>query len=129
LKRMSVSPLLVVSRGAPVRVHPKVLRTGPEVIRDLHSLAKDVGVDLVLADDFRMLTEWSAVLREAQVGIKAPAQEVRLVRIDALGGVASYDEVRRGAPPGLWLPTSLDRMDALASSIIDLFEPKLRAAA
>jgi pyruvate-formate lyase-activating enzyme len=129
LQRSYVSPLIVVSEGAPLRVHPKVLASGLELVPQLRRLAADLGVDLALADDFGSLGDWARTLRAAGVEVRTPVGPTRLLRVDAGGGIALYDDIRAGRPPRFRLPESPAGMDDVVTRIVEAFSPDVRVAA
>jgi pyruvate-formate lyase-activating enzyme len=118
IKRIALSPLLIVTPASPLRVHPRVLEVGKSLIPEFRSLAASLGVDLFMADDFHALGDWADALRAAGVPVKAPSRAARLLRVDAGGNISTYREIQLGLPPSQTLPLSGPGIEGLAASCL-----------
>jgi sulfatase maturation enzyme AslB (radical SAM superfamily) len=129
VSRMTLSPLLLAAPNAPLRVHPKIQANGWKIVPGLKRLADERGVNLFLSDDFSRLDEWATRLRDVGILIKAPAGRSRLIRVDASGRIATYEDIKRGTNCGLALPPNIADMAPVASKIASLMNVELAAAA
>jgi hypothetical protein len=115
---IALSPLLIASGSAPLRVHPKVMAEACKRIPDLKCLADNLGVNLYLTDEITTLGEWNAALRAAGLEVMVPRRRPLLIRVDAEGGVETYDTIRLGTSTGLRLPPNPDQVAEFADEIV-----------
>lgn len=126
--RVFVSPLMVFPADGPFRVHPKVLSEGGRDVADLCRLAAEKGIELCLSDEFAALgAVWSGPAAAGRV--RAPAGKPRLVRVDADGRIATYEQIRTGTRPALAMPDNPALAGQVASQIVHLTGREAQIAA
>jgi len=118
IRRVTVSPLLHMDDDKRLRAHPKVLLIAAEATMGLTEFAKKHNVSLRFSDEFSVLGDWEAVLRETGITVAVPKVPPRLIRVDAAGRIETIDTMKAGSSTGLGMPAELGLIPELAAGLI-----------
>jgi hypothetical protein len=125
--RVFLSPLMVFPMEGPCRIHPKVLSEGERDVAALCRHAAESGIELCLSDELVALdAAWGGSLVDDK--ICAPAGKPRLVRVDANGHIATYEQIRTGTGYTLELPSNPALVGTVASQIVQLTDQETQIA-
>lgn len=123
-----VSPLLMTSNTGAVQIHPKIIKSGWYQIEEMLDRADKRGIDLVISDEFSGLEGKWQQLASSRL-IRAPQTSTRLIRVNPIGQVSTYGDIRAGAEPSLNLPYDLRGMDDFADLVIEVTSAKTELVA
>lgn len=129
IPQLLLSPLLTSGRDEPLAVHPKVMRDAWRALPRLLDQANVEGVKLRLSDEFAALGPWEGKLAATGIEFMTPREPVRLIRVDAAGGVETLSHMQAGTTTGLRLPADIAEIDAFAAHLVATCFPQARAAA
>lgn len=121
-----LSPLIQARRGQCAEVHPSLLRMDWSEIGELGEFAQELGVRLAISDELELLESASArstsqVFELPKIRPLTPEAVPNLIRIDATGGLSSYDDIVKGRPPSMSLRTDDGAVEEVADRLIEQF--------